>query len=67
MNSRGVPDDGIFSPKVAMGENVSKAGNCSPRNLRELRRDFIREIFDSLANDFKIADYGVNRTSVANE
>ena len=67
MNRRGVPDDGIFGPEIAMGQDVAEAGNGAPGDVRRLPCHFLRKMFHCFSDDFEVADYCVNRAPVADE
>ena len=62
-----IPDDGILGSKVAVGEDVSKAGEGTPRNFRKRVGEGGWKVFYGLSNDLEVSCYGIHRAAVRNE
>jgi len=55
-----IPDDGILGSKVAVGEDVAKAGDGTPRNFRQRGGEVGGKVFYGLSNDLEVSCYGIN-------
>ena len=67
VDGSGIPDDGILSSEVTVGEDISKAGDGPPRNLWQWIGEYGGEVFYGFANDLQISCHGIYRSAVSDK
>lgn len=55
----GIPDYRGIHGKIGVSQNIAKAGDLLPGNLRMRRSERFRQAFHGFTDDFKLTDYGV--------